>query len=119
MAVRSHQSVRHPPSTELPTAGRNHKSAIRIYALQENDGNGSTTSGIDGGTKCSPRLRRSQHAFATASINLRVCPKTGQLIDLDARELEWLIADLALRMQRRGEVTAQRWWVEQCWTVQQ
>tara|TARA_R110002111_G_scaffold67_2_gene651 strand:+ start:89712 stop:92933 length:3222 start_codon:yes stop_codon:yes gene_type:complete len=36
-------------------------------------------------------------------------------IDLDARELEWLVADLALRMQRNGVVTAKRWWIEQCW----
>lgn len=34
-------------------------------------------------------------------------------IDLDARELSWLIADLALEMQRRGLVLAKRWWIEQ------
>jgi len=36
-------------------------------------------------------------------------------IDLDARDLEWLVADLALQMQRNGVVTAKRWWIEQCW----
>jgi hypothetical protein len=36
-------------------------------------------------------------------------------IDLDARDLEWLVADLALQMQRNGLVTAKRWWIEQCW----
>lgn len=36
-------------------------------------------------------------------------------IDLDARELSWLVSDLALRMQRSGLVTAKRWWVERCW----
>ncbi len=33
-------------------------------------------------------------------------------IDLDRRELAWLIADLALEMQRRGLVFAKRWWIE-------
>jgi transcriptional regulator with XRE-family HTH domain/predicted nucleotidyltransferase len=32
-------------------------------------------------------------------------------IDLDTRELRWLIAELALAMQRAGLVTAHRWWV--------
>lgn len=32
-------------------------------------------------------------------------------IDLDTRELNWLIADLALAMQRAGIVTAKRWWL--------
>lgn len=34
-------------------------------------------------------------------------------IDLDARELSWLIADLALEMQRQSLVLAKRWWIEQ------
>lgn len=32
-------------------------------------------------------------------------------IDLDTRELRWLIAELALAMQRAGLFTAHRWWV--------
>ncbi len=32
-------------------------------------------------------------------------------IDLDTRELNWLIGELALAMQRAGLVTAHRWWV--------
>lgn len=34
-------------------------------------------------------------------------------IDLDTRELSWLISDVALEMQRRGLVLAKRWWIEQ------
>jgi transcriptional regulator with XRE-family HTH domain/predicted nucleotidyltransferase len=32
-------------------------------------------------------------------------------VDLDPRELNWLIAELALEMQRAGLVTAHRWWI--------
>ena len=32
-------------------------------------------------------------------------------IDLDPRELKWLIAELALAMQRAGLVSARRWWI--------
>ena len=32
-------------------------------------------------------------------------------IELDTRELNWLIADLALGMQRASLVTAKRWWI--------
>lgn len=32
-------------------------------------------------------------------------------VDLDVREINWLIAELALGMQREGLVTAKRWWI--------
>ncbi len=32
-------------------------------------------------------------------------------VDLDPRELSWLIGELALAMQRAGLVTAHRWWI--------
>jgi transcriptional regulator with XRE-family HTH domain/predicted nucleotidyltransferase len=44
--------------------------------------------------------KRKEHGFR----------ETGN-IDLDTRELRWLIAELALAMQRAGLITAHRWWV--------
>ncbi|MEQ1902574.1 MAG: NACHT domain-containing protein [Pirellulaceae bacterium] len=34
-----------------------------------------------------------------------------RVVDLDTRELAWLVADLALAMQRARKVTAPRWWI--------
>jgi predicted nucleotidyltransferase len=46
------------------------------------------------------KSKRKEHGFR----------ETGN-IDLDTRELRWLIAELALAMQRAGLFTAHRWWV--------
>lgn len=46
------------------------------------------------------KSKRKEHGFR----------ETGN-IDLDTRELRWLIAELALAMQNAGLFTAHRWWV--------